>query len=38
MRDENMLDNAGKRGSQLMTGLRHLQEEYPGIGDVRVWD
>jgi 4-aminobutyrate aminotransferase len=35
MRDENMLGNAGKRGSQLMTGLRHLQEEYPGIGDVR---
>ncbi len=23
------------RGVQLMTGLRHLQEEYPNIGDVR---
>jgi len=35
MRDENMLANANERGLQLMTGLRHLQEEYPGIGDVR---
>ncbi len=35
MRDENMLENAQQRGIQLMTGLRHLQEEYPVIGDVR---
>jgi len=35
MRDENMLGNAGERGLQMMTGLRHLQEEYPEIGDVR---
>jgi 4-aminobutyrate aminotransferase len=30
-----MLENAQARGVQLMTGLRHLQEEYPQIGDVR---
>jgi 4-aminobutyrate aminotransferase len=35
MRDEHMLDNAGERGVQLMTGLRKLQEEYSQIGDVR---
>lgn len=35
MREENMLDNATERGTQLMTGLRKLQEEYPQIGDVR---
>ena len=35
MRAENMLENAQQRGNQLMTGLRHLQEEYPVIGDVR---
>ena len=35
MRDENMIENARLRGEQLMTGLRHLQEEYPSIGDVR---
>jgi len=35
MRDENMLGNANERGLQLMTGLRHLQEEFPEIGDVR---
>jgi 4-aminobutyrate aminotransferase len=35
MQEEKMLDNARERGSQLMTGLRHLQEEYPAIGDVR---
>lgn len=32
---ENMVENARVRGMQLMTGLRHLQEEYPVIGDVR---
>jgi 4-aminobutyrate aminotransferase len=35
MRDERMLENATERGTQLMTGLRKLQEEYPQIGDVR---
>jgi 4-aminobutyrate aminotransferase len=35
MRDEGMVANAQERGVQLMTGLRHLQEEYPQIGDVR---
>ncbi|HSF81036.1 MAG TPA: aminotransferase class III-fold pyridoxal phosphate-dependent enzyme [Anaerolineales bacterium] len=35
MRDENMLLNANERGIQLVSGLRHLQEEYPSIGDVR---
>lgn len=35
MREEKMLDNATTRGVQLMTGLRHLQEAYPQIGDVR---
>jgi 4-aminobutyrate aminotransferase len=35
MREENLLRNAQERGVQLMTGLRHLQEEYPVIGDVR---
>ena len=35
MRDEKMLENAGDRGTQLVTGLRKLQEEYPQIGDVR---
>jgi len=35
IRDEDMLANARLRGLQLMTGLRHLQEEYPAIGDVR---
>jgi 4-aminobutyrate aminotransferase len=35
MRTDNMLENARKRGLQMMTGLRHIQEEYPIIGDVR---
>jgi len=35
MRDEKMLENASERGTQLVTGLRKLQEEYPQIGDVR---
>jgi len=35
MRDEDMLGNTRARGAQLMTGLRHLQEEFPAIGDVR---
>ena len=32
---ERMLDNATERGGELLAGLRHLQEEYPAIGDVR---
>ncbi|HVM72551.1 MAG TPA: aminotransferase class III-fold pyridoxal phosphate-dependent enzyme [Anaerolineales bacterium] len=35
MREEDMPGNAARRGLQLMTGLRRLQEEYPVIGDVR---
>jgi 4-aminobutyrate aminotransferase len=35
MRDEDMIGNAARRGVQLVSGLRKLQEEYPAIGDVR---
>jgi len=35
MREEKMLENATERGTQLMTGLRKMQEEYSQIGDVR---
>jgi 4-aminobutyrate aminotransferase len=35
MRDEGLLENVQARGEQLMVGLRHLQEQYPQIGDVR---
>ena len=35
IREDNMLANTVERGTQLMTGLRKLQEEYPQIGDVR---
>lgn len=35
IRDEGMLANALERGEQLATGMRHLQEQYPAIGDVR---
>lgn len=35
MREERMLENAGKRGIQLMTGLCKLQEDFAQIGDVR---
>jgi 4-aminobutyrate aminotransferase-like enzyme len=35
MKNEDMLGNTNKRGYQLMTGLRKLQEKYPIIGDVR---
>jgi 4-aminobutyrate aminotransferase len=35
IRDEKLLENTLARGSQLMVGLRHLQEETPKIGDVR---
>ena len=35
MRDEDMPGNATRRGIQLTTGLRKLQEDFPIIGDVR---
>ncbi len=35
MREEDMPGNAQKRGMQLMIGLRHLQEQYPALADVR---
>ena len=35
MRAEDMPGNATRRGAQLVTGLRKLQEEYAVIGDVR---
>jgi 4-aminobutyrate aminotransferase len=35
MRDEDMPGNAARRGVQLTTGLRKLQEEFAIIGDVR---
>jgi 4-aminobutyrate aminotransferase len=35
MKNEGMLANTTRRGLQLMTGLRKLQELYPIIGDVR---
>jgi 4-aminobutyrate aminotransferase len=35
MRDEKMLENTRERGVQLVSGLRHLQEDYPVIADVR---
>ena len=35
IREERMLENARARGEELTTGLRHLQEEQPRIGDVR---
>jgi 4-aminobutyrate aminotransferase len=35
MKEEKMLENATVRGTQLQTGLRKLQEEYPQLGDVR---
>jgi 4-aminobutyrate aminotransferase len=33
--EQGLLDNTVDRGSQLLAGLGHLQEIYPGIGDVR---
>ena len=35
IREEGLLDNTQERGTQLFTGLRHLQEVHPGLGDVR---
>ena len=35
IREESLLENTQTRGAQLIAGLRHLQEEYPILGDVR---
>jgi 4-aminobutyrate aminotransferase len=35
IRDEGLLENARARGEQMMTGLAHLQEANPSMGDVR---
>jgi 4-aminobutyrate aminotransferase len=35
IREEGLLENAQARGGQFMTGLAHLQETYPVIGDLR---
>jgi 4-aminobutyrate aminotransferase len=35
IREESLLENAKACGEQLMSGLHHLQERYPAIGDVR---
>ena len=35
IQEEHLLENARARGLQLMTGLAHLQEEQPRLGDVR---
>ena len=35
LRDEGLIENSAHMGEILMTGLRHLQEDYPAIGDVR---
>lgn len=35
LRDENLIENSAALGPVLQSGLRHLQEEFPEIGDVR---
>jgi len=35
IRDEGLLENSTKRGEQLLSGLRSLQDRFPCIGDVR---
>lgn len=35
IREERLVENARERGEQLISGLRHLQEAYPAMGDVR---
>jgi 4-aminobutyrate aminotransferase len=35
MKEEDLPGNARQRGIQLIAGLRHLQEEFSAIGDVR---
>ncbi len=37
MRDEDMPGNAARRGVQLVTGLRKLQEQYPSSGMCADW-
>jgi 4-aminobutyrate aminotransferase len=35
IQEESLLENTLDRGSQLQAGLRHMQETYPSIGDIR---
>lgn len=35
LRDEKLIENSAAMGPVLLSGLRKLQEEHPGIGDVR---
>jgi len=35
IREEGLLENARKTGNHLISGLRHLQEDHPVLGDVR---
>ncbi len=35
LRDEGLIENSARMGEMLMTGLRHVQEDYSAIGDVR---
>ncbi len=35
IKEDRMIENAVARGSQLVTGLGHLREQYPQIADVR---
>ncbi|MFC1922429.1 aspartate aminotransferase family protein [Chloroflexota bacterium] len=35
IREEGLLENTQERGTQLFSGLRHLQEDYQELGDVR---
>ncbi len=35
IQEENLVDNASKRGKQLMDGLKRLQTKFPVIGEVR---
>ena len=35
IQEEGLAENAAARGGQLLNGLRNLQNQYPGMGDVR---
>ena len=35
IREEGLLENTKRSGNQLISGLRHLQEDHPILGDVR---
>lgn len=35
LEQENLLANASQQGTYLLEGMRHLQESYPALGDVR---